>query len=539
MYILGTLIGTYAYGIFFLGLCRLLYHNVIILYSIIFLLLSVIFFKKRLLDKKYIAQILSFFRDGLQNTFSLSLLLPIILLAAINLISSLAPDLAFDSLWYHLTLPKLYLINHAIIHISGGLMTYSDMPKIGELLYTSALAFGDERLANLIQFGSGLFCVVMMYSLSRKYMSRNYALVASVIFYSNIAVAWESTTAYIDLIRTVFEILALWSFLEWFHTRHKKFYYFSSVFTGFAITTKLLAIGTLVIFLLMIWLLQKSDRIRLFLLYAFIAILIPSPWFIFSFIHTGNPVYPFFTTVYPTNITANIFNPLYFLQSVFHLFTASSDPISPLYLIVLPLLFWKYKTFPEEIQIISWYSVLALFIWYITPQTGGGRFIIPYLPAFSILISYLMFSLTKNASEKRAFYKHILTMTVIIIAMTTIIYRGIATMRYVPVAFGFETKSQFLSKNLNFSYGDFYDTDGYLKKHIKQTDTVLLYGFHNLYYIDFSFIDSSWVQKGDTFNYIAVQNAILPIRFKNWKKIYANPVTKVVLYTDNKRIWVY
>ena len=104
---------------------------------------------------------------------------------------------------------------------------------------------------------------------------------------------------------------------------------------------------------------------------------------------------------------------------------------------------------------------------------------------------------------------------------------------------GKQTKADFLSSNLNFSYGDFYDTDGYFKKNIKTTDRVLLYGFHNLYYVDFPFVDSSWVKKGDIFNFIATQNTILPKRFYYWNLVYSNPKTHVNLYTLGEQKWVY
>jgi hypothetical protein len=115
----------------------------------------------------------------------------------------------------------------------------------------------------------------------------------------------------------------------------------------------------------------------------------------------------------------------------------------------------------------------------------------------------------------------------------------LANSKYIPVILGKETKSQFLTKNLNFSFGDFYDIDGYFQKNIKPSDKVLLYGFHNLYYVNFPFVDSSFVKMGDKFNYIAVQNSIIPIRFSDWKQIYYNKITKVGLYSKERKIWVY
>ncbi|HZJ18325.1 MAG TPA: hypothetical protein VFD45_01750, partial [Patescibacteria group bacterium] len=120
---------------------------------------------------------------------------------------------------------------------------------------------------------------------------------------------------------------------------------------------------------------------------------------------------------------------------------------------------------------------------------------------------------------------------------TTIGYRFVATSRYIPYLTGKQSKEAFLINNLNYSYGDFYDTDNYFKNNIKETNRVLLYGFHNLYYIDFPYIDSSWVIKGDRFDYIATQNTVLPERFKAWELIYINPKTNVKLYSNGGLKW--
>ena len=58
-------------------------------------------------------------------------------------------------------------------------------------------------------------------------------------------------------------------------------------------------------------------------------------------------------------------------------------------------------------------------------------------------------------------------------------------------------------------------------------------------YVDFNFIDSSWVKKGDSFNFIAVQNGKLPERFSFWQEVYYNQTTKVKLYSLGGQEWVY
>jgi hypothetical protein len=109
----------------------------------------------------------------------------------------------------------------------------------------------------------------------------------------------------------------------------------------------------------------------------------------------------------------------------------------------------------------------------------------------------------------------------------------------VPVLIGNESKQEFLKHRLNFSFGDFFDTDKYFENTIKPTDKVLLFGFHNLYYINFPFIDSSWITKGERFNYIATQKSDLPKQFSHWNLIYTNPKTHVKLFSLKGGEWEY
>jgi hypothetical protein len=261
---------------------------------------------------------------------------------------------------------------------------------------------------------------------------------------------------------------------------------------------------------------------------------VPLPWFIFSFLNTGNPFYPYFGKLaVDSGQSFSIPNFSFILRDFYNLFLNLSDPISPLYLILLPLILISLRKSEFRIKLFAIYTFLAVLIWYLTLEARGGRFILPYLPIFSILASYSIYKL-KNRS-----LRIFLIITVILVVLSSISYRFLANSKYIPVILGKETKSQFLTKNLNFSFGDFYDIDGYFQKNIKPSDKVLLYGFHNLYYVNFPFVDSSFVKMGDKFNYIAVQNSIIPIRFSDWKQIYYNKITKVGLYSKERKIWVY
>src|SRR5262245_28880466 len=112
MFIVAFLIGIYTYFIFLVGVFGLLFKEIIVGITLLFGGGVFVWWVKK---RKRIN--LSWLNNKLIKIF-VSLFLVQIL---INLIGTLGPELGFDALWYHLTLPKLYLLNHEIFFIPGGL----------------------------------------------------------------------------------------------------------------------------------------------------------------------------------------------------------------------------------------------------------------------------------------------------------------------------------------------------------------------------------------------------------------------------------
>ncbi|HYM65387.1 MAG TPA: glycosyltransferase family 39 protein [Candidatus Sulfotelmatobacter sp.] len=518
MFEIAFFVGIYSYIIFLLGIAGLLYINIIYLVTFLLLLYSIYFFykKKGLELFKY-----NYYSIGKSSLFILLLLF---VQALVNLIGVFGPEIGFDALWYHLTLPKLYLQTHTIYHIPGGLLYYSDMPKLVEMLYLGALALWNVTLAKMIHFLFGLLTLFIIFKLSRRFVSSWLSLVAALIFYSNLVVGWESVAAYVDLARAFFEILSFYGLIVWIENKNRKYLIFSAIALGLAITTKVAGVLDLLIFIpLFIYL--KREMLENILTFIFYALIVPLPWFIFSFLNTKNPIYPYFSIPVDSGHFISFSNSIFFLNF--------SDPISPIYLILLPLVIFSYKRFDKTERIISFFVFISFFVWLVFEGNRGTRFLLPYLPVFSV------FSIILIGKFKNNFYMKFSIVLILVLSLTSIGYRLLANYKFIPYIFGKESQSQFLSRHLNFMYGDFYDIDNYFKSNIKSTDKVLLFGFHNLYYVDFPFTDSSWVKKGDKFNYIAVQNSNLPERFSGWKIVYYNSKTKVSLYSKGGKMWEY
>lgn len=534
MIILGIIIGIYAYVLFFLGLTGLLSADLVREISVVFLSLILILVLREFKRRKFLP--IRFSIKLLPHYLLFSLLF---IMSLVNLVGALGPELAFDALWYHLTLPKLFLLKQTLVFIPGGLLYYSAMPKLAELLYVGGLAFGGDVYPKIIHWLFGLLILVLTYKTSRLFVSKKLSLFACVVFYANLVVAWESITAFVDLIWTFFASVCIYLFLRNITEKKKTFQYLVGIFIGLAISVKILAVGSLFLVLLTmvyiklyrkkIYPLEKKD----FFIVTFGAVVIPLPWFIFSILHTGNPIYPLFSFLFPYSFP--VFSTKNIIET-FSVFLFASDPISPIYILCLPLIIAYYKHFSQKEKITVYLAGIALAILFLTPKSGGGRFILAYLPLFSVIVALV---LSKVEKQKSRYLSITILAMAIFVMVISIGYRIVANAKYVPVILRGESKAEFLSKHLNFSFGDFYDTDNFFASNIKRTDVVLLYGFHNLYYVNFPFIDQSWVRKGDHFNYIAVQNGTIPERFSSMKKIYHNKQTQVSLYEEKGKVWTY
>jgi len=510
MYRFAFLIAGYAYSIYFLGLLGFLNKTAVGWATIMF-----IFSSFYLLREVNLANAIESFsiKLGKLRLYERALLLLIAIQLVVNLCGALAPELSFDALWYHLTIPKIYIQESSIFYIPGGHFHYSAMPKLVEMLYIPSIMFGSEIVAKLMHLAFGVGAVVALYKTARLFVNIRLSLVAVAIFYANLVIGWLSITSYIDLGRTFFEILAFYYFVVFIKEGKVKQLLISSAILGFAISSKILSLGSIIILAPLIY--YQTRNVRYPVKFILVSLLFSLPWFVFAFAATGNPIFPLFSDKLNVPIGISIKNIINFVHS--------SDPISPIYIIVFPLLLIVVGKFNKIEKVVVAYAFLAFIVWFVTPHTGGGRFIAPYLPVFSLLVAITLSRLDVK------FIKTFALVLVILLSTVSIIYRSVANYKYVPVLLGSESRKDFLAKNLNYNFGDFYDTDGYLTDKINDTDRVLIIGIHNLYYVNFPFDHESYASSEENYNYILTRGD-LSVKYKDWKMIYKNDTTGIALY---------
>lgn len=516
LFLLAILIGFYSLSIFFLGINGLLNGFYVGLTLLILLIIISYTFLSHPESLK------SLYAQAKKNLFYFIIFLT---LALINFIGALGPELGFDALWYHLVIPKLYIEWGQIKFIPGGLLYYSAMPKLVDLLYVPALIFSSETTAKLIQFLFGVLTSIVTYKIANLFVNKKLSYLAAIIFYSNLVVGWLSITAYIDLGRAFFGSLAIYFFLLHYKLKDIRYLYFTATLAGLEVVSKFLGIGTLFSLLLVLFIFPDKvnfvNKLKRGLALAIIPIIIVSPWLVFAYINAGNPFYPFFTKIYPSEISLSSFNPFLIIKDTFNLFLFSADPILPIYLISLPLVVIRFRKMPRILKILVVILLINIIIWNFIPQKNS-RFIVPYLPIFSALVVWIISKVSHTI-------KNILYIFVLLSVFVSIVYRGIANAKYLPFIFGTESKEKFLERNLNFSFGDYLDIDSRVSK-IVEDEKVLIKGIHNLYYVDFKYDHDSWANEKE-YKYILSRGVLSGE--KDYNLVYTEEQTDTYLYEKN------
>ena len=411
----------------------------------------------------------------------------LIAFGGVNFVTSLGPEVGFDALWYHLPMAKLYLEHGGIFHIPGGLLYYSEMPRLGELLFLASLKISDFG-PHLITYLAGLSGGYLTFRLARLYLPRFESLTVVVLFYCTPLVGWLSGSAYVDLLRTDFELLALFFVM-------KRNYTLGGLALGLAASVKYLA-WTSVLPVGLVLLVAKPTRKQL--IYFLTAFLFSAlPWLISSFLNTGYILYPIGTGILDSrhNLTLNTLSPLTLMANLWKVFVFPEDPINPIYFSVLTIIVMNLKTLWNKYREISVFVLGGLCVWEVIPQTGGGRFILPYLPEMAV-VTVIGIGLVKDK-----FSKNLLVMCIFGLSFVNLATRIPSLVRLKPYLLRQETKEEYLCRRPELLPGTFVDCDGQVKKLVGKDSLVVTHGIHNLYYIDVPFVDQSWY-RGEKYHFV-------------------------------------
>ena len=507
-------LGLIAYLVFFLGLVKGLYIWIV---APVLLALAVLGWKE-------IARLLNDTLHGLERSIRVTILFTSIglgmclfLMANIMLVGAMAPvaGLEWDGLAYHLAVPKLYLQQHSIFAIPW--MSHSNFPSVTEMLYLLGLMLNGQALAKLFHFGFAALTAMAIFHWGNNAFGKRTGLLAAALFISVPLVFWESTVAYNELSFTLFCLLAIWAWWKRTAGRPEGWTLLSGIFAGLALGTKMLA-GFLVIFMIGAILWRKREQTdeaapeaapatpawRLLALWLVPALVIAAPWYLRSYIWTGNPVYPFFYGILGGSYwSADLAQQYAVAQANFGLghgiqwllalpwtltmygryFYDQPEPaglfnmlvavIGPLFLAFLPAMIIRAKKDPTMRYLLAFCGVATVAWFLLSAQTN--RYLMPILPVLALGAAAVIIQLSGQSRIMNRVVGCAVGLELILGLAVSITLFG----PQVAAGTGFQTQESYLSGNLNL-----YPIVRRINTELPKTANIMLMGETRGFYLD-------------------------------------------------------
>lgn len=210
----------------------------------------------------------------------------------------------WDSLSYHLAVPKLYWMEGRIHYIA--FTHQAQFPMTAQMLYLLGLGLTDLKSTSVAKLFHWLFFVICQLTLlcwgtATKQRSLRFGLYSAISFAALPIAFFEATTAYVDLALTAYGLLCLFAVSRFHSQPNGRWLVIAGIFAGAAAGTKytgLLLIALLVIFGGWAIFRVKEPRWAHLTVGTLLALLVASPWYVKNWLWTNNPVFPFAYSVF-------------------------------------------------------------------------------------------------------------------------------------------------------------------------------------------------------------------------------------------------
>ncbi len=425
-----------------------------------------------------------------------TILVLIVVRLAFNFLAAQAPVTEGDALWYHVTLPKIFIREHRLVDTY---LLAAYLPFNTEMLYVWGMLIKDEILAQSLSFlVGGIFLTASIYLFAKRFFSATVASLAALIFIFTPVVSWESVTPSVDLFWTMWVLLGFWAL-------RRQRAVLAGIFLGLNLGTKGV-LGFLPI-AAMLPILAGWKR-RNIATVATIAGLFFAPFVLRNFWLTGNAFFPFLPQFFGgggidpqllASIHQQILAKSITLTGLFKsfwdvsLFPQKYGPdIGPLYLIFVPagaIIFWRSKK-STTAKLAAGLGLIFYVLWYLL-AVATSRYLLPVFPFLAILVAATAVYLIKLARITK-----ILTMTILVLSVPMSFLTFFWTFEpYGPkikAALGVYGREEYILRLLPYT-ADFF----WINKNLPPEAKVILYlnPWQRMFYLDRPFIVAGNLQR--------------------------------------------
>ncbi|MBE7556846.1 MAG: glycosyltransferase family 39 protein [Anaerolineales bacterium] len=410
--------------------------------------------------------------------------------AILALVGVLSPPTDWDSLMYHLEVPKRYIQAHGYVYIPNG---YANFPQFIESLYAFAMLVHGDILARLVNLTFGGLATLTVYVVARRFAERSIGLLASLIFVSSPLVVFVFVEVFIEAGLTFYSLLALLALITWRANGDHRWFWLSVIMVGISLSIKYYTIILVPIFAWVLferawWMERRSlpEVLWLGVKAGLVISLFPLPWLIKNAIFIGDPVFPIISSFlgrWGRGIAqANWayygmgYDLLDYLLLPWRMTFGDRFGVpkpGPLFFILLPLLLGL----PRAPGLIRWLGGV-LFVWFIFWANSAGqsvRFFLPGLAVLSVVVAVTLASLPGWAKKFRPFFITVIT-TIVVYNLIWPIYFASWSLPYVT---GQQSRHEYLMNSL-----DIYPVADYTHRNLPATAEIATVWEERGYYFD-------------------------------------------------------
>ncbi|MBI2549631.1 glycosyltransferase family 39 protein [Candidatus Woesearchaeota archaeon] len=386
--------------------------------------------------------------------------------AVLNFLVASAPPSSADSLFYHLTVPKIYLSEHGIVSIPW-MQFISEMPMSVDLLYLFGMALSGGNVSQLIATYLSFLAALAVFLLAARRISLPAALVAATLFLTMPVFSVFNVRAYVDIPLTFFALLGIYFFFEWAEQQQLRSAAIAGIFLGMASSAKTIALivaaSVFVVWIVMFLKQPPALRARFVIhgaviwlvVFAFLA-----PWLVKSYLNTGDPLQPFLYSylggkywnpeldrIVLHEMTRGIgigFSPLSLLSFPFQVTVnpstfGDSAGINPVFLGFAFLFF--LRPIPRRVAYLLFVAAIMAALYFFTAQIT--RYMFTLWALLSVLAAYIVYAARKERRLQAALYVFI----VVSVAMNAALW-AVANADDLPVVVGIESEGQYLIRKV-------------------------------------------------------------------------------------------
>ncbi|MGQ9666428.1 MAG: ArnT family glycosyltransferase [Anaerolineae bacterium] len=225
------------------------------------------------------------------------LALYLVWMAGLTLLVALAPPWGWDSLFYHLVVPKRALESGNWPAAAG--VPHFLYPSLMESLFTWVTAAAGDRSAAPLHALFAVGTAGVVYALTRRLMGSRAGWMGVAIWASMPMVFVLGSWAYTDMALAFYLATSVLAMVQWETSRKSRWLMLAGAGVGLALGVKYtavvgaVALGTYLVWKLLAGKSHWKAAISALIQFALPALLLASPWYLRNAIATGNPIYPF------------------------------------------------------------------------------------------------------------------------------------------------------------------------------------------------------------------------------------------------------